>query len=1413
MKKITIFKLMRTTVFLVSMTNIINFSVAQITPIIGDDKIIYPLDGNGNNNVQAEVHICIDQANPQNIIASANTYVNSQFQQGYYYTNDGGVSWNGSDEFPNCDASCVGVGLADPSVAIDANGNIFISTIMPYRQGYLIRKSLDHGQTWLLTPSVGISSFPFDKEMIVADISPNSPYLNQLYCAWNGVGFNYSADGGNNFSLKNDISSIGVGPNIQTGPNGEVYICWAENFINGQPSSCNMGFAKDLTDGGTNFTTTIAFPYTGIIIQDETEKNWNYGGINLNNFPSMAVDKSCGPYRGRIYIVYPDHPDQTDNPNANPGDGVIKIRYSDDQGDSWSAAKTISIPVVGIGCSGFSENFFPWIAVDNSTGIISVVYYNIFDAAGCNIYSTNLRMAYSSDGGNTFNDLQLNYNTIFAGEIPIGFRGGYMGDYIGVAAYGGKAYAAWMSTADGSTQTSSGQWKIHVRDVTFQNATNYSPSIYATPLICDGSIKVNSCGLISPLTFAVYNSSAVLITSFTSSDNYTKTITGLTLDNYTISVTDNNATTVTTTANLNFDIDGGITISGNPIWNTNKKIRGTITVPDGQTLTIQGTFAQPTTIEFAQYSGIYIMNGGKVVLEYATLTNISGCDEIWNGIAMDSYSPYGISGLKMSYSTIKNSLEGVHSITSINSVITTPIIDADNSSFINNQHPVSITVLGGDIGDVTNLGYQFKTCTFEFNSSSPSQIVTPVTFISLDNNSYPVFLDGNTFNSNAPTLPANQKPIGIQTTNGNLLVVQGNKFNDLQSGIISYGAGSESSVTIEGNTYNNPLTIQNNNTFNNIPKGIYIQGTWGANIKGNTFNTPAADILANNNYGIYMVGADGFEISGNTISGTASNGGALFATTYGIVAENTSSNLGVIFNNDFSGMDYHVQTQYDNSQLKIRCNNFDRSTSVGPSLITFNNLRQQGKECALAGADYEHLAGNEWTQCPTSTGLYDDIYTFDQAFIYNAHEKDIAGNDFVTNPQNCTNLQLIENVELWVCPGVQMKMESCTSSIPGLKPPPDGDCNTYLRSAMQLINSYETEINGAKAQLKRFDGGNTTALIRAINQNPPLSAITLMKTMLATFPHTEQTLIALLNRKYPTPPSTIDSIMVINSPLSPEVMENLREHPLPPPNMKRVEAAQKKPAFLRVSDLQGLIAYDEGEIQQLENLQNQTVPCETKEQVRERLHQSPTIESKKLLAQMLLAENKFSDAKAMLNTVSLMTDTIWWKDTTAKVRMKRENDNFCKMMNCLVNVAESGRSIRQANASEIQTLREVASEKNNIAAKAEVLITMLTGENFEHPIKKITEHSAAKKTSEQLPIDNNTLSFTKVYPNPANNVIMIESNEGEIVFYDMLGRILKRIKLNESNTQISTSDWQSGLYFYELKIQDRIDRGKLIIAK
>ncbi len=118
---------------------IVNKANQQTSNFVTDgiDVRVFP-----SANAQSEVHISVNKTNPNNLVASCNTYIGN-YNQGYYFTTDGGVTWNGADQLQNSPAVLYG----DPSTGFGANGRAFITTINP-AGGYLCQSSTNGGANW-----------------------------------------------------------------------------------------------------------------------------------------------------------------------------------------------------------------------------------------------------------------------------------------------------------------------------------------------------------------------------------------------------------------------------------------------------------------------------------------------------------------------------------------------------------------------------------------------------------------------------------------------------------------------------------------------------------------------------------------------------------------------------------------------------------------------------------------------------------------------------------------------------------------------------------------------------------------------------------------------------------------------------------------------------------------------------------------------------------------------------------------------------------------------------------------------------------------------------------------------------------------------------------------------------------------
>src|SRR5262249_40206389 len=130
-----------------SITTKANVSTSSITDT--KDIRVFP-----SPNIQSEVHISINKQNPDNLLASANTLLgasggNLLYNQGYYFSLDGGKSWSGADFLQNAPELSI---LGEPSTAFTARGQAILTTIdfneSEFSYGYFFQLSRNGGNTW-----------------------------------------------------------------------------------------------------------------------------------------------------------------------------------------------------------------------------------------------------------------------------------------------------------------------------------------------------------------------------------------------------------------------------------------------------------------------------------------------------------------------------------------------------------------------------------------------------------------------------------------------------------------------------------------------------------------------------------------------------------------------------------------------------------------------------------------------------------------------------------------------------------------------------------------------------------------------------------------------------------------------------------------------------------------------------------------------------------------------------------------------------------------------------------------------------------------------------------------------------------------------------------------------------------------
>src|SRR5262249_7964133 len=136
------------------------------------------------------------------------------------------------------------------------------------------------------------------------------------------------------------------------------------------------------TNNGASFGAPMALTPADFYSMDQV-----LGNDRVHSFPSAAVDNSGGPNAGNVYVVYAD--------NDSHDGADIMFHRSTNGGASFS-------PGVLLNARPGSDRaqWFPYIAVDNVTGRVSVMYYDQGVATSGDM--TEVTWMYSDDGGVTW---------------------------------------------------------------------------------------------------------------------------------------------------------------------------------------------------------------------------------------------------------------------------------------------------------------------------------------------------------------------------------------------------------------------------------------------------------------------------------------------------------------------------------------------------------------------------------------------------------------------------------------------------------------------------------------------------------------------------------------------------------------------------------------------------------------------------------------------------------------------------------------------------------------------------------------------------------------------------------------------------------------------------------------------------
>lgn len=411
---------------------LITSSLLMASLCFGQFKNIKLDEQTPDNPYICEPSIAINPRNPQNIVAAS-------VLDNIYVTKDGGANWQKIKV-----KSRFGV-YGDPAVVCDAKGTFYFFHLSDPTNGtggyesekldrIVVQESHDGGLTWSEGESIGLNHpKDQDKEWPVVDSKGNivvtwtqfDKYGDKDENCQSNILLSKSKNGkkwsapitisqtpGN--CLDDDNTAEGAVPAISH--DGKMFVAWANHgkiYLDRSYDGGNMWLSND------------------IVIADQPG-GWDMkipGHDRCNGMPVLVANNSRTNAMGQLYIVWADQ-------RNGENDTDIWFMRSANRGDNWTVPSRVNNDTTK------THQYLPWMTVDQATGYIYIIFY---DRRAGEALSTDVYVAYSTDGGNTFKNVKISETPFTPSEQT------FFGDYNNISAHKGIITPVWTRMDNGVT--------------------------------------------------------------------------------------------------------------------------------------------------------------------------------------------------------------------------------------------------------------------------------------------------------------------------------------------------------------------------------------------------------------------------------------------------------------------------------------------------------------------------------------------------------------------------------------------------------------------------------------------------------------------------------------------------------------------------------------------------------------------------------------------------------------------------------------------------------------------------------------------------------------------------------------------------------------------------------------------------
>jgi len=328
---------------------------------------------------------------------------------------------------------------SDAAVAYDAKHAVWMIATLTIlntnttTNGVAVSRSTDGGLTWGNPILVGPMVQASDKNWIVCDSTPTSPYYGNCYVEWDNYDngdellMSTSIDGGLTWgpATPSGSGSDGTGGQPLAQPNGTVVV----------PILTSGLSAFTSTNGGASWSAPVTI--------SNLQWHKDAGGIRSLPLPSAAQDGA-----GKVYVVWEDCRFRS---KCSTNDLVYSTSTN---GTTWSAVTRIPIDAT----TSTVDHFIPGIGIDpttsGTTAHVAVTYY-YFPKSSCTESTCQLYVGYisSANGGSTWNTPVSLAGPMQLAWLPNSDNGLMVADYIATAFTDGVPHGVFAVAAAKSGST------------------------------------------------------------------------------------------------------------------------------------------------------------------------------------------------------------------------------------------------------------------------------------------------------------------------------------------------------------------------------------------------------------------------------------------------------------------------------------------------------------------------------------------------------------------------------------------------------------------------------------------------------------------------------------------------------------------------------------------------------------------------------------------------------------------------------------------------------------------------------------------------------------------------------------------------------------------------------------------------